>query len=149
MTFEELYENEDFRDEIEKIMREKNNPQDMVEVLITEAEKHGVETDENEIHAYFVSKMPVSEDEMDKLAAGDFNCGDTAGCTVMAKCWQNQGGACVISDACYTVLKHEGDYREACVTNHACWSNNQCVAVYNHSRCSIIYSCSLSEAHGA
>ena len=30
MTFEELYENEDFRDEIEKIMREKNNPQDMV-----------------------------------------------------------------------------------------------------------------------
>lgn len=148
MTFEELYENEEFRNEIEKIMRE-NESQDMAEVLITEAKKHGVETDANEIHAYFVSKMPVSEDEMDKLAAGDFNCGENAGCFVSDKCFESQGGACVISDSCYTALKHEGDYREACITNHACWSNYQCVAVYHQSRCAIIYNCSISEAHGA
>ena len=150
MTFEELYENEEFRSEIEKIMREKNNPQDMAEILVAEAKKHGVETDENEIHAYFVSKMPVSEDEMDNLAAGDIVCVDSFGCTLMAKCRDIVGGACIALDSCYTAMLHDDSNKsdEACSVNHSCWSNYQCVTVYSHSRCAVIYNCAISQKHG-
>lgn len=147
MTFEELYESEEFRSEIEKIMREKNAPQDMADILIAEAKKHGVETDENEINAYFVSKMPVSEDEMDKLAAGDLFCVQNYGCNLMAKCHDIIGGACVALDSCYTALFHDGDeaHEATCTTNHACWSNYQCVTVYSHSHCAVLYNCAISQ----
>ncbi len=149
MTFEELYENEEFRNEVEKVMRETDG--ELVDVLVSEAKKRGVDTDLNEIRSYFVSKMPVSDDEMDKLAAGDMNpqCTTAQGCFTVDKCYDILGGPCIALDSCYAALLHtDGGDKSTCTTNHACWSNYQCVAVYHHSVCAVIYNCAISEHRG-
>ena len=143
MTLAELYKNEEFRKQLEQQLRAGVDSDDKaVEIIIATAAEHGVETNANEVRAYLVQAMPLSDDEMDKVAGGDPINSDY--CFISDRCLSTIGGACVVALSCYTAMIHT-DSTAGCVTNHACWSDYQCVAVYNHSRCAVLYNCSLNE----
>ena len=63
MTLKELMGNDAFKKELEEAAKAAapKNDKEYFEVIIREAAKHGVETNENELRAYAVSKMPVDE----------------------------------------------------------------------------------------
>ena len=72
MTLKDLYENQDFRKEIGKAFDEAkpDGEEASFDLFIKTARKYGVETNENEIRAFMVSCMPVSDDELDKVSGG-------------------------------------------------------------------------------
>ena len=72
MTFKELLENEKFVNEIkeaaEKLSSE--NDEQLFDALLSAAEKYGVKATKEEILNAIVSKLPVSDEELDAVTGG-------------------------------------------------------------------------------
>lgn len=119
MTLKELLENKDIKNEIDEAIK-KTDPQsdkEWVMALIDEAKNHGIETNENEVRALLVAKMPIDEESMDNIAGGkkvysdgysdctsnDFCMFDMSCITAYSSCHYNY--YCVESYACELLIK--------------------------------------------
>ncbi len=103
MTFKELIENEKIKSEITEAIKAAD-PKDEAEylkILIEEAAKRGVETNENEVRAYIVSKMPIGEEGMEKLSGGSIEIDIPNKCTITSTCasiWDKGPVVCSSTD---------------------------------------------------
>ncbi len=72
MTLKELLADESIKNEIDEAIKktEPKNDREWIEALIKEAGNRGVETNENEIRALLVAKMPIDERTMENIAGG-------------------------------------------------------------------------------
>jgi hypothetical protein len=112
MTLKELMGNDAFKKELEEAAKAAapKNDKEYFEVIIREAAKHGVETNENELRAYAVSKMPVDEKELEDISGGY--------CLVVPDLLPS----CIFSDSCFTAVSHD-----TCDKDYACWDTYQCI----------------------
>ena len=88
MTFKELIENEKIKSEITEAVKSANpkNEAEYFKTIIAEAAERGVETNENEVRAYIVSKMPIDEEGMGKLSGGSIEIDIPKACTITSTC---------------------------------------------------------------
>ena len=88
MTFKELIENEKIKSEITETVKaaKPESEAEYLGVIIEEAAKRGVETNENEVRAYIVSKMPIGEENMGKLSGGSIELELPNQCMITSTC---------------------------------------------------------------
>ena len=119
MTIKELLTDKNIKNEIDEAIKktEPKDDKDWIEALIKEAEKRGVETNENELRALLVEKMPIDEEAMENIAGGKEVYSDGySDCSGNDMCW--------VDMSCYEIYSQ-------------CHYSNHC---YNSYRCAIITS---------
>lgn len=72
MKLEELLKDEKIKEEIGKVLKEAKleKDEDVLKAFKDVVSKHGVEASVEEIKSHLTSKMPISEDDLDKVAGG-------------------------------------------------------------------------------
>ncbi len=114
MTLKELLENKAVKNEIEEAIKKTDpkNDAEWVAALIGKAKKHGIETNENEVRALLVDKMPIDEEAMETISGGRKVYADG-----YSDCTNND--ICGIDMSCYNIYS-------SCHYNHTCAASYKC-----------------------